>query len=202
MAEASYGVPEEDLTPWRSWSLPSLRKAFDEAERTDPRFAHWWEENSKEAYTGLANASAAFDNYAKSKSGKRKGARVGVPRFKSKRKARPACRFTTGTIRVKADGRHVTLPRIGTVRLHEHRPDLRARIDAGSMRILSATVRLDRGRWFVAFQVEEKQPLVKAPRHRRPPQLTYTPARAAAAAASAARSAVASSSGSPLASRR
>ena len=164
-AEASYGIPEGELTPWRSWSLPALRKAFNEGKRSDPRFAGWWEENSKEAYnTGLANASAAFDNYAKSKKGKRKGARVGVPRFKSKRKARRSCRFTTGAIRIEADGRHVTLPRIGTVRLHEHRPDLRARIDTGHMRILSATVRLDRGRWFVSFQVEEQQPLVKVAR--------------------------------------
>ncbi|WP_405810455.1 IS607 family element RNA-guided endonuclease TnpB [Streptomyces sp. NBC_01520] len=164
-AEASYGVPEEELTAWRSWSLPSLRKAFNEGKRSDPRFVGWWEENSKEAYnTGLANASAAFDNYAKSKGGGRRGARVGVPRFKSKRKARLTCRFTTGAIRVEPDGRHVTLPRIGTVRLHEHHPGLRARIDAGSMRILSATVRLDRGRWFVSFQVEEQQPLVKVAR--------------------------------------
>ncbi|WP_405390488.1 IS607 family element RNA-guided endonuclease TnpB [Streptomyces sp. NBC_01102] len=164
-AEASYGVPEEELTAWRSWSLPSLRKAFNEGKRSDPRFVGWWEENSKEAYnTGLANASAAFDNYAKSKGGGRRGARVGVPRFKSKRKARLTCRFTTGAIRVEPDGRHVTLPRIGTVRLHEHHPGLRARIDAGSIRILSATVRLDRGRWFVSFQVEEQQPLVKVAR--------------------------------------
>lgn len=98
-AEASYNIPDDQLTPWRPWSLPSLRKAFNENKRIDPRFAGWWEENSKEAYnTGLANASAAFDNYAKSKSGTRKGARVGIPRFKSKRGARPACRFTTGTI--------------------------------------------------------------------------------------------------------
>ncbi|MFI6948553.1 IS607 family element RNA-guided endonuclease TnpB [Streptomyces sp. NPDC050422] len=164
-AEASYGIPEDELTAWRSWSLPSLRKAFNEAKRADPRFAGWWEENSKEAYnTGLANASAAFDNYAQSKNGKRKGAKVGIPRFKSKRKARPACRFTTGTIRIEADGRHVTLPRIGTVRLHEDVSGLRARVDTGRMRILSATVRLDRGRWFVAFQVEEQQPLVKVAR--------------------------------------
>ncbi|NED88259.1 IS200/IS605 family element transposase accessory protein TnpB [Streptomyces sp. SID11233] len=164
-AEASYGIAEDGLTPWRSWSLPSLRKAFNENKHADPRFAGWWEENSKEAYnTGLAHASAAFDNYAKSRKGKRKGARVGVPRFKSKRKARPACRFTTGAIRIEPDGRHVTLPRIGTVRLHEHRPDLRARIDAGTMRILSATVRLDRGRWFVAFQVEQRNELVRVAR--------------------------------------
>lgn len=164
-AEASYDIAEDGLTAWRSWSLPSLRKAFNENKHTDPRFSGWWDENSKEAYnTGLANASAAFDNYAKSRNGKRKGARVGVPRFKPKRKARLTCRFTTGVIRIEADGRHVTLPRIGTVRLHEPRPDLRARIDSGTMRILSATVRLDRGRWFVSFQVEQQSELVKVAR--------------------------------------
>ena len=69
-AEESYGVPEAELTQWRSWSLPSLRKAFNEAKKTDPRFSAWWEQNSKEEYsTGLANASAAFDNHAKSKNG-------------------------------------------------------------------------------------------------------------------------------------
>ncbi|WP_339135061.1 hypothetical protein WJM95_34730 [Streptomyces sp. f51] len=76
------------LTEWRPWSLPTLRKEFNQAKKTGPRFAAGWKENSKEAYsTGLANASAAFDNYAKSKNGKRKGARMGTPRFKSKRKA-------------------------------------------------------------------------------------------------------------------
>ncbi|MFE1954746.1 IS607 family element RNA-guided endonuclease TnpB [Streptomyces sp. NPDC059524] len=157
-AEASYGVPDAELTGWRPWSLPALRKEFNVVKHTDPRFADWWEENSKEAYnTGLANASAAFDNYAKSKNGKRKGARMGAPRFKSKRKARLACRFTTGTIRVDADGRHVTLPRLGTIRTHETTVKLLARIRGGTARILSATVRHERGRWFVSFQTEVKR---------------------------------------------
>ncbi|AXE22683.1 transposase [Streptomyces globosus] len=157
-AEESYGVPADALTGWRPWSLPSLRKAFNEAKHTDPRFAGWWEENSKEAYsTGLANAAAAFDNYAKSKQGKRRGKRMGAPRFKSKRKARLACRFTTGTIRVDGDGRHVTLPRLGTIRTHEPTADLHARIQAGTARVLSATVRHERGRWLVSFQAEVKQ---------------------------------------------
>ncbi len=164
-AEQSYGIREDQLTGWRSWSLPALRKAFNEDKRTNPRFVNWWEENSKEAYnTGLANASVAFDNYAKSKSGRRKGPAMGVPRFKSKRNARLTCRFTTGTIRIEPDGRHVTLPRIGRVRLHESASHLRALVDAGHMRILSATARLDRGRWFVSFQVEEKHELVKVAR--------------------------------------
>ncbi|MEH0545160.1 IS607 family element RNA-guided endonuclease TnpB [Streptomyces sp. B21-105] len=164
-AEETYGVPEEDLTEWRPWSLPALRKAFNTAKYTDPRFASWWQENSKEAYsTGLAGASAAFDNYAKSKNGKRRGKRVGAPRFKSKRKARPSCRFTTGTIRVDTDGRHVTLPRLGTVRVHEPTHKLLNRVQGGTARILSATVRHERGRWFVSFQAEVKHDLERVTR--------------------------------------
>jgi putative transposase len=164
-AEETYGIPETYLTEWRPWSLPSLRKAFNEAKRTDPRFAAWGEANSKEAYnTGLANASAAFDNYAKSKNGKRRGKRMGAPRFKSKREARLACRFTTGTIRVDADGRHVTLPRLGTLRTHEPTSGLLTRVQAGTARILSATVRHERGRWFVSFQAEVKGDLQRVAR--------------------------------------
>ncbi|WP_328842849.1 RNA-guided endonuclease TnpB family protein [Streptomyces sp. NBC_00258] len=164
-AEETYGVFEAELTEWRPWSLPSLRKAFNAAKHTDARFAAWWEENSKEAYsTGLANAAAAFDNYSKSKRGQRKGKRVGAPRFKSKRKTRLACRFTTGTIRVESGGRHVTLPRLGTIRTHEPTVKLLARVKDGTARILSATVRHERGRWFVSFQAEVKRDLERVAR--------------------------------------
>ncbi|MFE4771539.1 IS607 family element RNA-guided endonuclease TnpB [Streptomyces sp. NPDC056713] len=164
-AESTYGVPQEQLTEWRPWSLPALRKAFNAVKHTDPRFAAWWQDNSKEAYnTGLANAAAAFDNYARSRQGLRRGRAMGLPRFKSKRKARLSCRFTTGTIRVDADGRHVTLPRLGTLRTHEPTVKLLARVQAGTARILSATVRHERGRWFVSFQVEVKQDLARVAR--------------------------------------
>jgi putative transposase len=164
-AEETYGIPEAELTEWRPWSLPSLRKAFNATKHTDPRFAAWWEENSKEAYnTGLANAAAAFDNYAKSKNGKRRGKRMGAPRFKSKRKARLSCRFTTGTIRVDTDGRHVTLPRLGILRTHEPTVKLLARVESGTARILSATVRHECGHWFVSFQAEVKRDLERVAR--------------------------------------
>jgi putative transposase len=155
-AEQSYGiVDEEQLTPWRPQSLPALRKAFNEVKHTDPRFADWWVENSKEAYsTGLANAAVAFDNYTASRQGVRKGRAMGMPRRKSKRRARLSCRFTTGAIRVEADRRHVTLPRLGTIRVHENTRKLQRRLAAGTARILSATVSFARGRWFVSFQVE------------------------------------------------
>lgn len=104
--------------------------------------------------TGLANANAAFANYVKSARGERKGNRVGLPRFKRKGRATPACRFTTGPIRVEPDRRHVTLPRLGTIRTFESTRKLERRIADRRARILSATVKFTRGRWFVSFQVE------------------------------------------------
>ncbi|MDV3307161.1 transposase, partial [Mycobacterium avium subsp. hominissuis] len=63
-------------------------------------------------------------------------------------------RFTTGTIRIEADRRHVTLPRLGAIRTHESTRKLARRIEAGTARILSATVRQDSaGRWHCALQV-------------------------------------------------
>jgi putative transposase len=154
-AEASYGIPDEGLTPWVEWSLPGLRRAFNQAKRADPRFARWWEENSKEAYSsGLANANAAFGNFVKSKRGERKGRRVGLPRFKRKGRTTQSCRFTTGTIRVEPDRRHVTLPRLGTIKTYESTRKLERRVADGRARVLSATVRFTRGRWFCSFQVE------------------------------------------------
>jgi putative transposase len=120
---------------------------------------------AKEAYsTGLANAASAFDNYAKSKQGKRGGRAVGMPRRKSKHKARLACRFTTGTIRVEEDRRHVTLPRLGTIRTHESTRKLQRRIANATARVLSATVRFERGRWFVSFQVEVQREVQRVAR--------------------------------------
>ena len=76
-AEESYGVPEGERTPWRGWSLPALRKEWNQVKND---VAPWWAENSKEAYSsGLAGAAAAFGNYAASKNGRRTGAAGGVP---------------------------------------------------------------------------------------------------------------------------
>jgi putative transposase len=50
----------------------------------------------------------------------------------------------------------VTLPRLGTLKLHESARKLARRVQAGTARVMSATVRREAGRWFVAFtcQVE------------------------------------------------
>jgi putative transposase len=155
-AEESYGIPEGDRTPLRSWSLPSLRKQWN---RIKNDVAPWWAENSKEAYSsGLACASRAFNNHASSKRGERTGQRMGRPRVKRKHRGTRSCRFTTGTIRVEPGQHRVTLPRLGTIRTHESTHKLERRLARGRARILSATVRQEPDdRWFVSFHVEVKR---------------------------------------------
>ncbi|MFD0575269.1 IS607 family element RNA-guided endonuclease TnpB [Dactylosporangium darangshiense] len=149
-AEASYGVSEADLTPWQGWSLPDLRRTWNEIKQW---VAPWWAACSKEAFnTGLANLSAALGNWHASRTGARKGRRMGWPRPKRKQAQRSA-RFTTGAIRVDPGYRHVVLPRLGRIRTHESTRKLARRIRAGTAQILSATVSETAGRWFCSFQV-------------------------------------------------
>jgi putative transposase len=120
--------------------------------------APWWAECSKEAYnSGLDGVARALKNFAASRSGARAGTRVGFPRFRSRRRATPSVRFTTGTIRVEPDRGHVTLPRLGRLKTHESTRKLARRLEAGTARILSATVRLQSGRWYCAFTVEVRR---------------------------------------------
>src|SRR2546422_11016193 len=107
----------EALPPPLNWSAYSLRKVWN---RVKDEVAPWWAENSKEAYSsGLANLATALKNWVNSRAGKRRGPKVRFPRFKGKR-AGLSCRFTTDAFGlVKADRRHVKLPRIGVIRTHE-----------------------------------------------------------------------------------
>jgi putative transposase len=52
----------------------------------------------------------------------------------------------------------------GTIRLHEKAEQLRERIVGGAARILSATVRHERGRWFVAFQTATRRDIKRLAR--------------------------------------
>ncbi|MEU5937936.1 IS607 family element RNA-guided endonuclease TnpB [Micromonospora sp. NPDC047548] len=161
LAEASYGVAEADLTPRQGWSLPDLRRTWNHIKAW---VAPWWQECSKEAFnTGLDALARALANWAASRSGKRKGRKMGWPRFKGKAAAR-SVRFTTGAIRVDADRRHVVLPRLGRIRTHESTRKLARRVHAGTAKILSATVTETAGRWFCSFQVAVKR-TIERPAH-------------------------------------
>jgi putative transposase len=151
-AEYSYGLRGAQLTPCSAYDL---RRAWNAAKH---EVAPWWAENSKEAYSsGLANAAAAFKNYGDSWNGKRRGPKMRHPRFKG-RHARLSCRFTTGAFGLTSDRRHVKLPRIGAVRTHESTRKLARHVEAGTARILAATLTWQRGRWHVSLSVELPDP--------------------------------------------
>ena len=126
-AGRSCGVPEDQLTEV-PWTLPALRRWWN---ANKDEIAPWWPENSKEACnSGLDALARGLKQYSGSRAGKRRGPGIGFPRFKSRRRSRVSCRFTTGAIRVQ-DGTHVVLPRIGRVKTHERADALLDRVAAG-----------------------------------------------------------------------
>jgi putative transposase len=139
------------------WTLPALRREWNRAKH---EVAPWWAQNSKEAYSsGLDGLARALRNWSDSRNGRRTGRPVGFPRAKKKGRARDACRFTTGQIKVLADRKHVQLPRIGVIKTHESTRKLAGRIQQGTARILAATITRTADRWFVAFTVEVERHL-------------------------------------------
>jgi putative transposase len=134
------------------WTLPALQREWNRAKH---EVAPWWRENSKEAYkSGLDALARALKNWADSKVGRRKGQRIGFPQRKTKHRTRPSCRFTTGPVRVEPDRHHVVLPRIGRIHTHESTRKLARRLEAGTARILAATITCTADRWYVSFTVE------------------------------------------------
>jgi putative transposase len=100
-AERSYGIPDDQRTPALSWSMYALRKRWNQVK---DEVALWWADNSKEAYAcGLARLADALANGRASQHGKRKGPKMGFPRFKTKRRGQtstphwaPAARIRQG----------------------------------------------------------------------------------------------------------
>ena len=162
---------KEDLTRYRETgeqteapSLAGLRKRWNQAkdaECTDAGTGQvWWPAISKEAFAdGIRAAVDAYWNWQACRAGRRAGRRAGFPRFAKKGRDRDRVTFTTGAIRVEPDRRHVTLPRIGTVRVHENTRRLERLIAKGSARILAATVSRRGTRLVAAFRVLIQRPI-------------------------------------------
>ena len=125
------------------WSLPALRREWNRAKGA---VAPWWAQNSKECYScGLDGLARGLEAWSKSRRGERQGPPAGFPRPKGKR-SRRSFRVSTGVFGV-TDERHIRLPRIGVIRTKEPTGKLLGRLQAGTARILSATVSQAAGRW-------------------------------------------------------
>ncbi len=148
----------------RWYGAAELHRLWNAEKKADPVLA-WWAENSKCVYQeAFRNLDRALSDFIKSKKGQRKGRRLGFPKFKKRGRCRDSFRFGGGAIRCA--GTTVTLPRLGTIRTHESTRKLARRLQAGTARILSATVSRTAQRWLVSFTVETDRAVPQ--RHSRP----------------------------------
>jgi len=152
----------------RKWySAAELHKVWTSAKKADSALS-WWSDNSKCCYQeAFRDLDRALRDFIKSKKGKRKGRKLGFPKFKKKGRCRDSFRITGD--RVSCAGASVTISRIGTVRTHESTRKLARRLQAGTARILSATISRTAQRWFVSFTVEVERSVPAA--HARPGSL-------------------------------
>ena len=161
--EKERGVPEDGLTPFTfKLSAYDMRNYWN---RTKGECAPWWPEVSKEIGNDAARrAHDSIENWHDSRGGKRKGRRVGFPRF-HKRGCHESCTFSTGTIRVNPDRHSVALPRIGTIKTRENTRELQRKIAKGTARITQATISRGFNYWHVSFTVYEKKHIPETHAH-------------------------------------
>ena len=112
----------------------------------------WWSQNSKEAYSmAFRDLAQGFSNWSKSRKGKRKGRRIGFPKFKSKNTVMRFA-YSTGFTAPTASGPYgLKLPRIGRVHCMEN---VHERV-AGA-RLIRITVSRRAGRWYASLTVERE----------------------------------------------
>jgi putative transposase len=144
-------------------SLYGLRKAWNQAKEAECVSADtgevWWPEVSKEAFAdGVRGAVDGYWRWQKSRAGEIKGRRVGFPRFKKKGRDQDRYTITTGTMRLEADRRHLSLPRLGPVRTWENTKKLQRLIVKGRARILAVTLRRQGTRIVASLRVALLRP--------------------------------------------
>ena len=162
--EKERGVPDDELTPFAFKS--STYDMINYWNRTKDECAPWWSEVSKEISNDAAHrALDSMKNWLDSRSGKRKGRRVGFPRF-HKRGRHESCTFWAEPLRVNPDRHSVTLPKIGTIKTYENTRGLQRKIAKGTARIIRATISRGFNYWHVSFTVYEKRRIPEA--HRNP----------------------------------
>ena len=121
----------------------------------------WWSQNSKEAYSrALRDLAQGLSNWSKSRKGKRKGRRVGFPRFKSKNTTMRFAYSTNFTAPTASDPYGLKLPRIGRVHCMEN---VFKRVNGA--RLVRVSVSCRAGRWYASLTVEREQP--SSPTHTR-----------------------------------
>ena len=119
-----------------------------------------WSQNSKESYSGgLRDLAQGLSNWSKSRKGKRKGKRVGFPRFKSKNTTMRFAYSTDFTAPTSGDPYGLKLPRIGRVHCMEN---VYKRVDGAHVVRVSVSRRA--GHWYASLTVEREPKATTAPK--------------------------------------
>ena len=161
LAHVKAALEAGEKPEWSFYSLQHWWNANKDTLAVSADGVPWWRENSKEAAnTGLRSLASALSNWSKSRKGKRKGRRVGFPKFKSKDRETPRFSYSTSGARtgglIKGDPKALWLPRIGRVHCMEN---VTARVDG--VRVIRMTISRRAGRWYAALTVERDEPTVK-----------------------------------------
>jgi putative transposase len=110
-----------------------------------------------------ADLGKGLKSWSDSRSGERKGKKVGFPRFKKKADAVPSFRLRDKhsksrreAIRVGDNNRlrAITLPGIGQISVHDNTRRLRRMLAKGRAKICFATITHHAGRWWVSLNIE------------------------------------------------
>ncbi|GAB3174229.1 IS607 family element RNA-guided endonuclease TnpB [Myceligenerans halotolerans] len=185
------GVSED--VPWSGFSLINAFNRWKRSAAAGRRFVVGLDGATSVVVTGLAwrsqvvaqvleeavvDVGRALKAWTHSRAGKRAGRRVGHPRFKKKAATAGSFRVrnkmsATGRASIQVGGaepRSVTLPKIGTLPVHDDTRRLRRMIAKGRARILFATIsRGAGGRWWISLTVQAAD-LHPAHRHTPRPQ--------------------------------
>ena len=182
--------PDTDV-PWTGFDLINAFNAWKKTEDAGRVFTVDTEGTVDTVVTGLAwraevcqqvfeeaaaDCGKALKAWSDSRSGKRKGKRVGFPRFKKKTGALPSFRLRNKhpkgrppAIRIgdHSRPREVTLPGIGPIAVHDDTRRLRRMLAKNRAKILFATISCHGGRWWVSLNVEAAD---LHPAHHHPPR--------------------------------
>jgi putative transposase len=182
-AERAAGVAEDRLTPAVSWSSQSLGVRWNQVK---DEVAPWWREVSMHAFrSGIVDAATALRNWSASRSGKRKGPKIGFPTFKKKGLGVPSVSFVEINHQLSwlhPDRHHVRLmlpqstpdsqvarrrDQLSWLHTTESTGKLHRLVESGGATIQKVTIARRGGRWQVSFLVRYRTAPISRPVRRR-----------------------------------
>ena len=176
------------VVPWTGFDLINVFNAWKKTEHAGRVFCVGADGDAELRVTGLAWRSGvcqqvfeeaavdlgkALKAWTDFRCGNRAGRKVGYPRFKKKNRGVESFRLRnrhpkSGRPAIRVGDTHprsVTLPGIGTVRVHDDTRRLRRLIAKGRGKVLFATISNRAGRWWISLNVEAAD---LHPTHRHP----------------------------------